>query len=196
MSRDARPATSTSCARCSCSRSSTTSSCSGCASTGHVQRFEPGWIDARGRAGDLLLRPDRGRDRAVAPGRRDDVEISRTDQRGVYAGAWPAYLGDRVAADLPQLDLRASTPHPVVRARRRRLRRAHARVVPDGRCTCSKACSSASRTHQRRVAPARAAARARLAVGRPHPRAEQPGRGGRAGHVVAARPGRRTCGRS
>ena len=26
----------------------------------------------------------------------DDVEISRTEQRGVYAGAWAAYLGDRV----------------------------------------------------------------------------------------------------
>nr|MDT0667059.1 histidine kinase [Micromonospora sp. DSM 115978] len=29
----------------------------------------------------------------------DDVEISRTSQRGVYAGAWQAYLGDR----LPQI---------------------------------------------------------------------------------------------
>jgi len=29
----------------------------------------------------------------------DDVEVSRTSQRGVYAGAWQAYLGDRV----PQL---------------------------------------------------------------------------------------------
>ena len=26
----------------------------------------------------------------------DDVEVSRTDQRGVYAGAFQAYLGDRV----------------------------------------------------------------------------------------------------
>jgi signal transduction histidine kinase len=37
-------------------------------------------------------------DGSVAMSRRvgaDDVEISRTDQRGVYAGAWTAYLGDR-----------------------------------------------------------------------------------------------------
>ena len=26
----------------------------------------------------------------------DDVEVNRTDQRGVYAGAFQAYLGDRV----------------------------------------------------------------------------------------------------
>src|ERR1700709_1090933 len=26
----------------------------------------------------------------------DDIEVSRTSQRGVYAGAWQAYLGDRV----------------------------------------------------------------------------------------------------
>ena len=26
----------------------------------------------------------------------DDVEVDRTSQPGVYAGAWTAYLGDRV----------------------------------------------------------------------------------------------------
>ena len=48
-------------------------------------------------------------------------------------------------------------------------------------------------SHRRR---ARAAAGARLAVGRAHPRAEQPGRRGRTGHRGAARPGRRRCGTS
>ena len=28
----------------------------------------------------------------------DDVEVGRTSQRGAYAGAWQAYLGDRVLA--------------------------------------------------------------------------------------------------
>ena len=42
----------------------------------------------------------------------DDVEISRTDQRGVYAGAMQAYLGDRRA--------RRSTRRRVVRGHRRR----------------------------------------------------------------------------
>jgi len=31
----------------------------------------------------------------------DDVEISRTGQRGVYAGAFQAYLGDRVPQRYP-----------------------------------------------------------------------------------------------
>ena len=32
----------------------------------------------------------------------DDVEIARTGQVGVYAGAWAAYLGDRVPQTYPQ----------------------------------------------------------------------------------------------
>ena len=39
----------------------------------------------------------------------DDVELSRTDQVGVYAGAWGAYLGDRVPQTYMQ-SLRALTP--------------------------------------------------------------------------------------
>jgi signal transduction histidine kinase len=31
----------------------------------------------------------------------DDVEVSRTEQRGVYAGAWAAYLGDQVPQTYP-----------------------------------------------------------------------------------------------
>ncbi|HKD97266.1 MAG TPA: ATP-binding protein [Micromonosporaceae bacterium] len=38
----------------------------------------------------------------------DDVEINRTDQRGVYSGAWTAYLGDRVPQKYPG-SLRAVT---------------------------------------------------------------------------------------
>ena len=32
----------------------------------------------------------------------DDVEVGRTSQPGVYAGAWQAYLGDRVPQLLQQ----------------------------------------------------------------------------------------------
>jgi signal transduction histidine kinase len=39
----------------------------------------------------------------------DDVEISRTEQRGVYAGAWSAYLGER-AVETYNASLRAITP--------------------------------------------------------------------------------------
>ncbi len=31
----------------------------------------------------------------------DDIEAGRTSQRGVYAGAWQAYLGDRVPQRYP-----------------------------------------------------------------------------------------------
>jgi CRP-like cAMP-binding protein len=49
---------------------------------------------------------------AVAMSRKvgpDDVEISRTEQRGVYAGAWAAYLGER-ADQKYSASLRALSP--------------------------------------------------------------------------------------
>jgi signal transduction histidine kinase len=76
---------------------------------GHVERHEPGLIFTEGdpaRCFYVLL------DGSIALLRRvgsEDVELSRTDQVGVYAGAWGAYLGDRV----PQIylqSMRAITP--------------------------------------------------------------------------------------
>jgi signal transduction histidine kinase len=63
---------------------------------GHVERWEPGAVYREGDPATcffVLL------DGSIALLRRvgsDDVEISRTNQAGVYAGAWMAYLGDRV----------------------------------------------------------------------------------------------------
>ncbi len=63
---------------------------------GRVELHEPGPVFAEGDPATcffVLL------DGSIAIGRRvgnDDVEVSRTDQRGVYAGAWSSYLGDRV----------------------------------------------------------------------------------------------------
>ena len=63
---------------------------------GHVERHEPGLLFLEGDPAAwfyVLL------DGSVALLRRvgnEDVELSRTDQVGVYAGAWGAYLGDRV----------------------------------------------------------------------------------------------------
>ena len=63
---------------------------------GHVEHFEPGQVYAEGDdatcfyvmiSGTLVL------DRKIGG---DEVEVSRTSQPGVYAGAWRAYLGDRV----------------------------------------------------------------------------------------------------
>jgi signal transduction histidine kinase len=66
---------------------------------GHVQLVEPGVVYQEGQPATcfyVLL------DGAVVLSRRvgaDDVEVTRTAQAGVYAGAWRAFLGDRV----PQL---------------------------------------------------------------------------------------------
>jgi signal transduction histidine kinase len=63
---------------------------------GHVELFEPGPMYAEGEPAScfyVLL------DGTVVMSRRvgaDDVETGRTSQRGVYGGAFNAYLGDRV----------------------------------------------------------------------------------------------------
>jgi signal transduction histidine kinase len=68
-----------------------------------------GWLCARGRiehreAGAIFREGEPATDfyvmlaGAIAMSRRvgsDDVEISRTEQKGVYAGAWASYLGER-----------------------------------------------------------------------------------------------------
>jgi signal transduction histidine kinase len=63
---------------------------------GRVEMRQPGYVFREGAPATwfyVLL------DGMIAMSRQvgaDDVEISRTEQRGVYAGAWTAYLGDRV----------------------------------------------------------------------------------------------------
>ncbi len=62
---------------------------------GHVERREPGVLYAEGEPAAwfyVLLEGTVALDRRVGT---DDVEISRTSQRGVYAGAWASYLGER-----------------------------------------------------------------------------------------------------
>jgi signal transduction histidine kinase len=76
---------------------------------GHVERHEPGLIFTEGEPATcfyVLL------DGSIALLRRvggEDVELSRTEQVGVYAGAWGAYLGDRVPQTYLQ-SMRANTP--------------------------------------------------------------------------------------
>jgi len=63
---------------------------------GHVELIEPGPVFAEGDPASCLYVLIEG---TVVLTRRvggDEVEISRTSQRGVYAGAFTAYLGDRV----------------------------------------------------------------------------------------------------
>lgn len=63
---------------------------------GRVERFEPGPVYTEGDPATCFYTMIEG---TVVLSRRvggDDVEVSRTSQRGVYAGAMQAYLGDRV----------------------------------------------------------------------------------------------------
>ncbi|MGA5524659.1 ATP-binding protein [Streptomyces pseudogriseolus] len=63
---------------------------------GRVERHEPGTVYTEGDPATCFYVMLEG---TVVLSRRvggDDVEVSRTSQRGVYAGAMQAYLGDRV----------------------------------------------------------------------------------------------------
>jgi signal transduction histidine kinase len=63
---------------------------------GHVEIIEPGPVYAEGAPADcfyVLLEGTVVMSRRVGP---DDVEVGRTSQHGAYAGAWQAYMGDRV----------------------------------------------------------------------------------------------------
>ncbi len=68
---------------------------------GAVEHWEPGMVFREGDPATcffVLL------DGEIALLRRvgsDDIETTRTTQRGVYSGAWQAYLGDRVAQNYP-----------------------------------------------------------------------------------------------
>jgi signal transduction histidine kinase len=63
---------------------------------GHVELFDPGPVYRDGEPATCFYVMLEG---AVVLSRRvgeDDVEFSRTDQKGVYGGAFQAYLGDRI----------------------------------------------------------------------------------------------------
>ncbi|MGW3146334.1 ATP-binding protein [Streptomyces sp. NPDC001177] len=65
-------------------------------STGRVELFQPGPVYTEGDPATCFYVMIEG---TVVLSRRvggDDVEVTRTSQRGVYAGAMQAYLGDRV----------------------------------------------------------------------------------------------------
>jgi signal transduction histidine kinase len=63
---------------------------------GHVELIPAGPVYAEGAPADcfyVLLEGTVVMSRRVGP---DDVEVGRTSDRGVYSGAWLAYMGDRV----------------------------------------------------------------------------------------------------
>jgi signal transduction histidine kinase len=63
---------------------------------GRVETIDPGWLHREGDPATcfyVMLQGNIVQYRRAGP---DDVEVGRTEQRGVYTGAWHAYLGDRV----------------------------------------------------------------------------------------------------
>ena len=115
---------------------------------------------------------------------------ARTDPAGRLRRRLRRYLGDRVAADLHGSSMSAVTDVDLLRAPAEHVREGHAASGSRWPYTCWRALFFGKRNCQSRR-PARAAARAGLAVRRADPRAEQPGGGRGAGHGRAARPGRR-----
>ncbi len=68
---------------------------------GHVELFEPGMVYAEGDPATCFYVLLEG---TVVLSRRvgaDDMETGKTSQRGAYAGAWQAYMGDRVPQVYP-----------------------------------------------------------------------------------------------
>jgi signal transduction histidine kinase len=76
---------------------------------GHVELHEPGFIYREGDPATCFYVLLEGSITLLSRVGADDVEIVRTDQRGVYSGAWSAYIGD--AADQTYAgSMRALTP--------------------------------------------------------------------------------------
>jgi signal transduction histidine kinase len=75
---------------------------------GHVERHEPGLIFTEGDPATCFYVVLDGSIALLHRVGGEDVELSRTDQVGVYAGAWGAYLGDRVPQTYLQ-SMRANT---------------------------------------------------------------------------------------
>jgi signal transduction histidine kinase len=76
---------------------------------GHVETFAAGPVFAEGDPASCLYVLIEG---TVVTTRRvgaDDIEVSRTSQRGVYSGAYTAYLGDRVP-QIYQNSMRVTEP--------------------------------------------------------------------------------------
>jgi signal transduction histidine kinase len=77
---------------------------------GRVEEFEPGPVYTEGEPATCFFVLLHG---TVVLSRRvgaDDVEISRTSQRGVYSGAFQAYLGDRARAAQYNGSMRVAEP--------------------------------------------------------------------------------------
>ena len=110
--------------RCSCSRRSTTTSWRGSSRHGEVETRSAGdVVYAEGDPADVLLRAPRGRVAMRRWVEGTDVEITRTDQRGVYVGRDDRLRADRRPDRATPTALRRRHRLPLLGDRRRRVRR-------------------------------------------------------------------------
>lgn len=76
---------------------------------GHVEQVDPGWVIREGEKATcfyVLMDGELVMSRTVGG---SEVTVTRTDQRGVYVGAWRSYLGDR-ATQTYESSVRAVVP--------------------------------------------------------------------------------------
>ncbi len=76
---------------------------------GHVELWDPGMVYREGDPATCFFVMLDGSIALLRRVGEDDVELSRTQSRGVYAGAWSSYLGDRAPQTYMQ-SLRAIAP--------------------------------------------------------------------------------------
>ena len=75
---------------------------------GGIELWEPGMVFTEGDPATCFFVLLEGEIALLRNVGGDDIEVNRTSQRGVYAGAWAAYLGDRATRNYPG-SLRALT---------------------------------------------------------------------------------------
>ncbi|WP_299569123.1 ATP-binding protein [uncultured Williamsia sp.] len=76
---------------------------------GHVVEIEPGPLYTEGEPATCFYVLISGEVVMSKMSAGEDIQISRTSQKGVYAGAWQAYLGD-MGSDTYPASMRAVTP--------------------------------------------------------------------------------------
>ena len=154
-----RNACATSCARCSCSRQLTDEQLDMLCANGHIETFPAGpAVPSRASRptcfyvlldGELVMSKRSG---------GVDIETGRTSQRGVYFGAWSAYVPGE--EHIYEASVRLTKPSRFFVLDADAFARVHADRVPDGRAPAGGA-QVGGRRQQPDHRPARAAAGAR-----------------------------------
>ena len=180
----------TSCAPCSCSRPSPTSSSRCCAPTGTSRTTSRARSASRANRRPASTSSSKGELTMSKLSGGQDIETNRTSQRGVYCGAWRAFTGGKQKSYDASVHVTKPSRFFVMDAPV--FATVHEGPVPDG--------GAPARRHRRRHRPdppdhrqPGEAAGAGPVVGRADPSAEQSRRGHRAGRGRACAAGSPAC---